>query len=80
MAIKFILRDTKTRKGIELTKITPASSITFMEGEEVLRDIYIVHLDTFRAPPDCLSPDVSKVKTKDGVSVFDVIMGNKAVF
>ncbi len=45
-----------------------------------MRDFDIVRFDTFRVSPDCLPPDVSKVRTKDGLSVFDVIMSNGAVF
>jgi hypothetical protein len=51
-----------------------------MEGKEVPRDFHIVHLNTCRAPPDCLPPDVSEVRTKDGMSIFYVIMSNGAVF
>ncbi len=51
-----------------------------MEGKEVLKDFDTVCFNMFRVSPGCLPPDVSKVRTKDGMSVFDVIMSNGAVF
>ncbi len=51
-----------------------------MEGKEVLKDFNIVCFNMFRVSPGCLPPDVSKVGTKDGVSFFDLIMSNGAVF
>jgi hypothetical protein len=51
-----------------------------MEGKKGSRNLNVLGINMLKALPHCLPPDVCKVRTKECVSNFDVIMHNQAVF